>query len=169
MNLHQPNQLPWNSDVSSTTPNKLSFSVTAIAKQWIYFTLYEMLNSHRKWEKEAKNYYSSFCNFFFYLFFFKINRRISPLRAWLCAHAKTSLEKFEALEECNFQNPMMFQGEIPMTKFPAYIDRDNKFKIEDKLSQVNTLQQLQNITSYGFLRKRFLQYDLHIHALWFDI
>jgi len=31
------------------------------------------------------------------------------------------------------------------------------------------LQQLQNIASYGFLKKRLEAYDLHIHALWFDI
>lgn len=35
--------------------------------------------------------------------------------------------------------------------------------------QVNTLQQLQNVASYGFLRKRLESHDLHIHALWFDI
>jgi len=37
------------------------------------------------------------------------------------------------------------------------------------LLQVNTLQQLQNIASYGFLKKRLEAHDLHIHALWFDI
>lgn len=28
---------------------------------------------------------------------------------------------------------------------------------------------MQNIASYGFLRKRLESHDLHIHALWFDI
>ena len=28
----------------------------------------------------------------------KDNRRISPLRAWLCTHASSSLEKFHQLE-----------------------------------------------------------------------
>lgn len=35
--------------------------------------------------------------------------------------------------------------------------------------KVNTLQQLQNIASYGMLKKRLEKHDLHIHALWFDI
>ena len=56
-----------------------------------------------------------------------------------------------------------------MRKFVAYIDPENKFTLEDKLSQINTLQQLQNIASYGFLKKRLETHQLHIHALWFDI
>lgn len=56
-----------------------------------------------------------------------------------------------------------------MRKFVAYIDSENKFGLEDKLSQINTLQQLQNIASYGFLKKRLEKHELHIHALWFDI
>jgi carbonic anhydrase len=35
--------------------------------------------------------------------------------------------------------------------------------------QVNCLQQLQNIASYGFLKRRLETHELHIHALWFDI
>jgi carbonic anhydrase len=63
----------------------------------------------------------------------------------------------------------MFTAETPSRKFVAYIDPDDKFAVEDKLSQINTLQQLQNIASYGMLKKRLEQFDLHIHALWFDI
>lgn len=51
----------------------------------------------------------------------------------------------------------------------AYIDPENEFAIEDKLSQINTLQQLSNVASYGFLKERLEKHDLHIHALWFDI
>lgn len=65
--------------------------------------------------------------------------------------------------------PLTFTAETPLRRFVAYIDPDKKFAIEDKLSQINTLQQLQNIASYGFLKKRLEQHDLHIHALWFDI
>jgi carbonic anhydrase len=35
--------------------------------------------------------------------------------------------------------------------------------------QVNCLQQLQNIASYGFLKRRLETHTLHVHALWFDI
>ncbi|KAK0076276.1 hypothetical protein PV326_010914 [Microctonus aethiopoides] len=98
-----------------------------------------------------------------------INRRISPLRAWLCAHASSSLAKFQQLQINGYHEPITFQAETPMRKFVAYIDPEDKFAIEDKLSQINTLQQLQNIASYGFLKKRLEHHDLHIHALWFDI
>ncbi|CAG9804792.1 unnamed protein product [Chironomus riparius] len=97
------------------------------------------------------------------------NRILSPLRSWLATHAGTSLEKFQYLQEHGFEKPLMFTAETPLRKFVAYIDPDNKFAIEDKLSQINTLQQLQNVASYGFLKKRLEQFDLHIHALWFDI
>lgn len=56
-----------------------------------------------------------------------------------------------------------------MRRFVAYIDPENEFAIEDKLSQINTLQQLSNVASYGFLKARLEKHDLHIHALWFDI
>ncbi|KAJ8920730.1 hypothetical protein NQ315_004869 [Exocentrus adspersus] len=97
------------------------------------------------------------------------NRRISPLRAWLCTHAFTSLEKFQQLELTDHNKPLLFQAETPLRKFVAYIDPENKFDLEDKLSQINTLQQLQNIASYGFLRNRLQKHELHLHALWFDI
>lgn len=64
---------------------------------------------------------------------------------------------------------MSFSSETPQRRFVAYIDPENEFAIEDKLSQINTLQQLSNIASYGFLKERLEKHDLHIHALWFDI
>lgn len=36
----------------------------------------------------------------------------------------------------DFKKPMLFIGETPQRKFVAYIDPENKFSIEDKLSQV---------------------------------
>lgn len=97
------------------------------------------------------------------------NRRISPLRAWMCTHANSSLEKFKYLKSVGLDKPLTFSSETPMRKFVAYIDPENKFSIEDKLSQINTLEQLSNIASYGFLKQRLEEHDLHIHALWFDI
>jgi len=66
------------------------------------------------------------------------NQRISPLKAWMCAHATTSLEKFKQLELSGFSEPMVFEAETPQRKFVAYIDPDNKFATEDKLSQVRS-------------------------------
>lgn len=36
----------------------------------------------------------------------------------------------------DFTKPMLFTGETQQRKFVAYIDPENKFCIEDKLSQV---------------------------------
>lgn len=87
----------------------------------------------------------------------------------MCTHANTSLEKFQHLKAIGFDKPLTFTSETPTRKFVAYIDPDNKFAMEDKLSQINTLQQLSNVASYGFLKQRLEKHDLHIHALWFDI
>lgn len=66
----------------------------------------------------------------------KENRRISPLRAWLCSHAMSSLDKYQQLEITGFDSPLIFQAETPMRRIIAYIDSENKFTTEDKLSQV---------------------------------
>lgn len=66
-------------------------------------------------------------------------------------------------------DPLVFSSETPLRRFVAYIDPENKFAVEDKLSQINTLEQMSNIASYGFLKPRLEAHDLHIHALWFDI
>lgn len=69
-------------------------------------------------------------------------RRISPLKAWLCAHAtKSSLDRFLKWQENGMKDPLIFSSETPLRKFIAYIDPENKFAIEDKLSQINTLEQ----------------------------
>ncbi|XP_012061583.1 PREDICTED: beta carbonic anhydrase 1 isoform X1 [Atta cephalotes] len=65
------------------------------------------------------------------------NRRMSPLKAWLYAHASSSLTKFQHLEITGFREPILFQGEMSLRKFVAYIDPEDKFAIEDKLSQVS--------------------------------
>lgn len=67
------------------------------------------------------------------------------------------------------KNALVFSSETPLRRFVAYIDPENHFAIEDKLSQINTLEQMSNIASYGFLKSRLESHDLHIHALWFDI
>uniref|UniRef100_A0A1B0ACC8 Carbonic anhydrase n=1 Tax=Glossina pallidipes TaxID=7398 RepID=A0A1B0ACC8_GLOPL len=99
----------------------------------------------------------------------KNNRRLSSLRSWLCTHATTSLEKFLEWRAKGMRDPLIFYSESGLRRFVAYIDPDNQFAIEDKLSQINTLQQVSNIASYGFLKPRLESHDLHIHALWFDI
>lgn len=64
------------------------------------------------------------------------NRRISPLKAWMCAHASSSLEKYKHLVTQGLNTPLIFEAETPQRQFVAYIDPENKFCTEDKLSQV---------------------------------
>merc|ERR1712111_153462 len=52
-------------------------------------------------------------------------------------------------------------------KFPAYVDVDEKYSVTDKLSMINTLLQMENVTSYQFMRSH-KGGRIHIHA-WFDI
>ena len=66
------------------------------------------------------------------------SQKLSPLKGWLCNHGHSSLDKLKILEDTGFEKPLIFEGETPMRKFAAYIDPDNKFSIEDKLSQVRT-------------------------------
>ncbi|CAG7730563.1 unnamed protein product, partial [Allacma fusca] len=98
-----------------------------------------------------------------------VSQKRSALTGWLCNHGLSSLEKLVTLQENGFDQPLLFEGETPLRKFVAYIDPENKFTIEDKLSQVNCLQQLQNIASYGFMRDILMQGKTFIHAMWFDI
>lgn len=81
----------------------------------------------------------------------------------------TSLDRFLKWKEEGTEKPLVFSSETPTRKFVAYIDPENEFAIEDKLSQINTLEQLSNIASYGFLRDKLRNHQLHLHALWFDI
>ncbi|XP_055904239.1 beta carbonic anhydrase 1 [Eupeodes corollae] len=97
------------------------------------------------------------------------NRRLSPLRSWMCTHAGSSLTKFTEWKNNGMKDPLIFSSETSTRKFVAYIDPESKFALEDKLSQINTLHQVSNVASYGFLKERLKTHDLHIHALWFDI
>lgn len=90
-----------------------------------------------------------------------------PLQLWLKRHGEPSLAKFKYLtEENDFKGPVPYQT---ARRFDAYIDPDNRFRIEDKLSQVNCLQQLQNIASYPFLQDLIMREEVKLHAMWFDI
>lgn len=92
-----------------------------------------------------------------------------PLSSWITCHGNSSLAEFEKLERAQFRRPLLLHAENPDKKFPAYIDVDSKFSYNDKLSMVNTLVQMQNVTSYPFMHSCLRDGRTHIHALWFDI
>ncbi|XP_064638967.1 beta carbonic anhydrase 1-like [Lineus longissimus] len=92
----------------------------------------------------------------------------SPLQLWMKRHAKSSLKKFGPILGGK-RGPLVFQAETPQHTFEAFIDVENKFNITDKLSQVNCLQQVQNIASHPFLHEKLSSEQVRIHAMWFDI
>jgi carbonic anhydrase len=91
--------------------------------------------------------------------------RGSPLEVWVKKHGTASVLKHEIFMRYPHE-PLQFYAERP---FMAFIDPDNRFNEVDKFSQVNCLQQLQNIHSYGFLQERIRNGFMRVHAMFFDI
>ena len=93
----------------------------------------------------------------------------SPLKEWVAKHGRRSIKEFFQLEKAHFRKPLhLTKLNTQSSKFPAYVDVDEKFSITDKLSMVNTLLQMENVTSYPFMRSH-KNGRIHIHAFWFDI
>ena len=84
-------------------------------------------------------------------------------------HANASLHRFQELEKQDFKKPLMVGAQSVMSEFPAFIDVENRFSITDKLSQVNTLLQMENIASYPFMVEAIKNGETMVHAMWFDI
>jgi len=92
-----------------------------------------------------------------------------PLSSWITRHGDCTMAEFDKIEAADFRRPILLHAEDPNEKFPAYVDVDEKFSITDKISMVNTLVQMQNVTSYPFMHKCLRDGRTHIHALWFDV
>lgn len=97
------------------------------------------------------------------------DREGTPLQTWLRRHGARTVAKYDELQKAGGVGPITFQGETPAKTFKAHIDPDNKFAPVDKFSQVNTLQQIQNIASYGFLKDKLVKGEVRLHGLWFDL
>lgn len=68
------------------------------------------------------------------------------------------------------ERKLHFSAEDPeILSFTAYIDPNNEFGIEDRLSQINALQQIVHVASHGFIQDYILQGQVHLHVLWFDV
>ncbi|CAF3359877.1 unnamed protein product [Rotaria socialis] len=95
----------------------------------------------------------------------------NPLEKWLKVHARGTVEQFRKLESSgDYTKKLIFSSaQHHEDDFEAYIDPNNEFKHSDKLSQVNTLEQLQHFLSYPFLRERLNRKQLQVHDLWTDI
>jgi len=92
-----------------------------------------------------------------------------PLSSWIKQHGGMAMAEFEKIEQASFRRPILLHAEDPTEKFPAYIDVDEKFSVNDKISMVNTLVQMQNVTSYPFMHSCLRDGRTHVHALWFDV
>jgi len=92
----------------------------------------------------------------------------SPLRHWVSVHGRRTMHEFAKLEAAQFRRPLLLDKLNKVSKFPAYVDVDEKFSVTDKLSMVNTLLQMENVTSYDFMRNN-KDGRIHIHCFWFDI
>lgn len=89
----------------------------------------------------------------------------TPLTSWLQKCGKPSLLKFIELEKSGGQGPITFNGEVK--PFTAKID--TSFSIVDRLSMVNTLQQISHISAFTIMRKSFQEGLVKVQAMWFDI
>jgi len=95
----------------------------------------------------------------------------SPLTSWVSIHGRRTIEEFHQLEKTHFRRPLMLSKlnkSRVSDKFPAYVDVDEKFNMVDKMSMVNTLLQMENVTSYPFMRD-LKKGGIHLHAFWFDV
>ena len=63
------------------------------------------------------------------------------LQMWVKKYGAPSLRKFAELsqQDKNHIGPVPFNGRFSQLNFQAYIDPENRFSVEDKLSQVNSL------------------------------
>lgn len=93
----------------------------------------------------------------------------SPMDHWLRRHGFNSIKKLEKRLADKKAGPIEFVSDNPLFSFQAIIDPDDKLNVEDKLSQINTLQQLENVASHGFLKEFLESQTVDLHAMWFDI
>ncbi|KAI6175899.1 hypothetical protein M3Y97_00740700 [Aphelenchoides bicaudatus] len=99
----------------------------------------------------------------------------SPMDNWLRKHGYRSVAKLvRMMEKSKSEDPnerkLQFFAEDPqLLNFTAYIDPNNEFGIEDRLSQINALQQIVHIASHGFIQDYMLKGELYLHVLWFDV
>ncbi|GAU97340.1 hypothetical protein RvY_08659 [Ramazzottius varieornatus] len=90
----------------------------------------------------------------------------SPLRSWLMRYGGDSWVQFEKMLQSKKNRLVFMEGNHA---YEAVIDAKNEFNMADKFSQVSTLHQLENITSYPFMQRLVDSGLVRLHAMWFDI
>ncbi|CAD5123161.1 DgyrCDS11531 [Dimorphilus gyrociliatus] len=91
-------------------------------------------------------------------------KKESPLTSWIQKCGKPTLKKFGELEKSDGRGPISFSEELK--PFTAKID--TSFSTVDRLSMVNTLQQISHISAFPIIKKSLEEGHIKIHALWFN-
>ena len=81
-----------------------------------------------------------------------------PLKEWL-HYAEISYLKFKELKKNN----------VEFEKFKKSHASQSDLSDHNLLSQLNVLQQIENIKSYPEVKKRYIAHQLRVHAWWFDL
>lgn len=63
--------------------------------------------------------------------------------------------------------PVVFCADDPQLRFEAFIDVEDERDECDKLSQINTLQQVENLASYPLVRQGLIDGHIVLVLLWF--
>lgn len=92
----------------------------------------------------------------------------SPLDNWLLKNGALTWEKFQARLD-NPNKPLVFISHVEDYRFSAYIDEQNQLDVKDQLSQINCLQQLENIVTHSTIREHVEKDLLTLNAMWFDV
>ncbi|XP_033096127.1 beta carbonic anhydrase 1-like [Anneissia japonica] len=92
----------------------------------------------------------------------------SPVSRFLNQVGMATIEKFEAVRKCE-PGALHFKSEVPSLSFRAFIDPEKQLSLTDKLSQVNTLQQLVNLSTHTMIKPQLHDGRVRLHAMWFDI
>ncbi|KAK2171408.1 hypothetical protein NP493_1071g00027 [Ridgeia piscesae] len=93
----------------------------------------------------------------------------TPIAKWVKRHGLATVKKYHELEKAGGVGPITFVTGSTLKQLKAFIDRDNQFSPVDKFSQVNTLQQLENIFSHEFIMERVVADKVRLNAMWFDV
>jgi len=91
---------------------------------------------------------------------------LSHIHSWLLHNGQRTFDKLHYVLD-NPTKPVKFCADIPQLTFHAYIDP--ALPVKDKMSQINTLQTIENITSYEPVLARLLAGEMTAHALWHDL
>ncbi|KAK6019418.1 carbonate dehydratase [Ostertagia ostertagi] len=95
----------------------------------------------------------------------------SPMDHWLRRHGFASLQKLEE-RLADSDKPMEFVADVPgfnlgePTQLEISTSQDTLVYI---VRHINTLQQLENIASHGFITEFLEKKTVDLHAMWFDI